>query len=67
MNLSLLKDMSSPVSCIVEEVSKILKNFFGETVGYNKVSELAETFNIARKAWEETTKRGAKSFKTNSS
>lgn len=34
-------------------VSKILKNFFGENIGYNKVSELAETFNIARKAWEE--------------
>ena len=34
------------------DVSDVLKNFFGEEISYSQVSNLAESFNELRKAWE---------------
>lgn len=34
------------------DVSDVLKNFFGEEISYSQVSNLAESFNELRQAWE---------------
>lgn len=36
------------------DVSDVLKNFFGEEISYSQVSNLAESFNELRQAWENT-------------
>ena len=36
------------------DISKILKDFFGENISYAQVSNLAEQFNEIRKAWEKS-------------